>query len=213
VDADRRVLFFGDSFVAGVGDPTGRGWVGRVVAASFDAGLPLVAYNLGVRRETSLEVAARWREEARPRLRAQASYGVVLGFGVNDTTAEDGRLRVEPDEGAEALGRVLDGAQELGLPAFVVGLPPACEPAQDVRVGALSAAFAVVAAARGVPFVDVFGSLCANAAWTAEAAAGDGAHPGAGGYAALARLVLAGGWLEWLRGLGHTFLIQENPQT
>jgi lysophospholipase L1-like esterase len=49
-----------------------------------------------------------------------------------------------------------------------------------------------------VPFVDVFGSLCSNAPWTAEAAAGDGAHPGAGGYAALARLVLAGGWLEWL---------------
>jgi acyl-CoA thioesterase-1 len=198
VDADRRVLFFGDSFVAGVGDPTGRGWVGRVVAASFDAGLPLVAYNLGVRRETSLEVAARWRDEARPRLRAQASYGVVFGFGVNDTTVEDGRLRVEPGDGVAALGRVLDGAQELALPALVVGLPPAGEPAQDVRVGALSAAFAGVAAARGVLFVDVFGSLCANAAWTAEATAGDGAHPGAGGYAALARLVLAGGWLEWL---------------
>jgi acyl-CoA thioesterase-1 len=198
VDVDRRVLFFGDSFVAGVGDPTGRGWVGRVVAASFDAGLPLVAYNLGVRRETSLEVAARWRDEARPRLRAQASYGVVFGFGVNDTTAEDGRLRVEPSETVDALGRVLDGAQELGLPTLVVGPPPAGEPAQDVRVGALSAALAHGAATRGVPFVDVFGSLCANAAWTAETAAGDGAHPGAGGYAALGRLVLAGGWLEWL---------------
>jgi lysophospholipase L1-like esterase len=201
VDADRRVLFVGDSFVAGVGDPTGRGWVGRVVAASFDAGLPLVAYNLGVRRETSLEVAARWRGEASPRMRAPASYGVVGGFGVNDTTAEGGRLRVEPEAAVDALRRVLDGARELSLPALVVGPPPAGEPAQDVRVGALSAAFASVAATRGVPFVDVFGSLCANAAWTAEAAAGDGAHPGAGGYAALARLVLAGGWLEWLGGV------------
>jgi lysophospholipase L1-like esterase len=198
VDADRRVLFFGDSFVAGVGDPTGRGWVGRVVAASFDAGLPLVAYNLGVRRETSLEVAARWVGEARPRMRAQASYGVVFGFGVNDTTAEDGRLRVEADDAVDALARVLDGAHELGLPALVVGPPPVGEPAQDVRVGDLSAAFARVAAAHGSPFVDVFGSLCANAAWTAEATAGDGAHPGAGGYSALARLVLSGGWLEWL---------------
>ncbi|MEA2129694.1 MAG: acyl-CoA thioesterase [Solirubrobacteraceae bacterium] len=198
MDADRRVLFFGDSFVAGVGDPTGRGWVGRVVAASFDAGLPLVAYNLGVRRETSLEVAARWVDEARPRMRAQASYGLVFGFGVNDTTVEDERLRVEPGAGLDALGRVLDGAEQLALPALVVGLPPAGEPAQDVRVAALSTAFAGVATARGVPFVDVFGSLCSNAPWTAEAAAGDGAHPGAGGYAALARLVLAGGWLEWL---------------
>jgi acyl-CoA thioesterase-1 len=201
VDDDRRVLFFGDSFVAGVGDPTGRGWVGRVVGASFDAGLPLIAYNLGVRRATSLEVAARWRGEARPRLCGEASHGVVLGFGVNDTTVEEGRLRVQPGEGVEALGRVLDGARELALPALVVGLPPAGEPAQDARVRALSAAFSGVAEARGVPFVDVFGSLCANAAWTTEAAAGDGTHPGAGGYAALARLVLGGGWLGWLDAL------------
>jgi acyl-CoA thioesterase-1 len=212
MDADRRVLFFGDSFVAGVGDPTGRGWVGRVVAASFDAGLPLVAYNLGVRRETSVEVAARWHDEARPRMRARAGYGVVFGFGVNDTTAEDGRLRVEPGETVAALGRVLDGAAQLALPALVVGPPAAGEPAQDARVGALSAAFARVAAARGVPFVDVFGALCANAAWAAEAAAGDGAHPGAGGYAALAGLVLAGGWLDWLGAL-QPFLHSEKPQT
>jgi hypothetical protein len=46
--ADRRILFFGDSLVAGVGDPSGDGWVGRVVAASCAAGLPVTAYNLGV---------------------------------------------------------------------------------------------------------------------------------------------------------------------
>jgi acyl-CoA thioesterase-1 len=212
MDADRRVLFFGDSFVAGVGDPTGRGWVGRVVAASFDAGLPLVAYNLGVRGETSVEVAARWLGEARPRMRAHAGYGVVFGFGVNDTTEEDGRLRVEPDDAVDALGRVLDRAAQLGLPAFVVGLPPAGEPVQDRRVRGLSDAFGRVAAGRGVPFVDVFGTLCANAAWTAEATAGDGAHPGAGGYAALARLVLAGGWLQWLAEI-RPFLPPETPQT
>lgn len=50
---DRRVLFFGDSLVAGVRDPAGKGWVGRVVAASFAEGLALTAYNLGVRGETS----------------------------------------------------------------------------------------------------------------------------------------------------------------
>jgi acyl-CoA thioesterase I len=167
--------------------------VGRIVAASFDAGLPLVAYNLGVRRETSIEVAARWLDEARPRMRARARYGVVFGFGVNDTTAEDGRPRVEPGGAVDALGRVLDGAAQLALPALVVGPPPAGEPAQDAQAGALSRALRRVAAARGVPFVDVFAPVCANAAWTAEAAPGDGSHPGAGGYAALARLVLAGG--------------------
>ena len=36
------------------------GWVGRVVAASFAAGTPVTAYNLGVRGETSVQVASRW---------------------------------------------------------------------------------------------------------------------------------------------------------
>ncbi len=199
--SDRRVLFFGDSFVAGVGDTEGRGWVGRVAEASFAAGLPFTAYNLGVRRETSVEVAARWREEALPRLRADAAYGVVVGVGVNDTTVENGGLRVEPGLAVDALGRILDGVAELGPGAFVVGPAPSGDPAQDERIRALSAAFAAVAAARGLPFVAVLDALCADAAWTAEAAAGDGSHPGAGGYDALARLVLDGGWMDWLGGL------------
>ena len=38
----------------------------------------------------------------------------------------------------------------------------------------------------------------ATPAWTTEAAANDGSHPGAGGYQALAQLVLGGGWPVWL---------------
>ncbi len=92
----QRLLFFGDSLVAGVGDPTGRGWVGRVVAASFGLGFPLTAYNLGVRAETSEQVAARWRSEALPRLTAVTDARIILSFGANDTTIEQGRLRVAP---------------------------------------------------------------------------------------------------------------------
>jgi acyl-CoA thioesterase-1 len=201
-DGDRRVLFFGESFVAGVGDPTGLGWVGRVVAASFDAGLPLTAYNLGVRGETSLELEERLSAELRVRVRAaDAGYGVVFGLGVNDTTCEDGRVRVAPGLGTDALGRMLDVAAGLGARTFVVGPATSCEPAQDARVRDLSAAFARVAARRGAPFVEIVDALSAHPEWTAEAAAGDGVHPGAGGYAALAGLVLAAGWLDWLAGL------------
>jgi hypothetical protein len=39
-----HVLFFGDSHTVGVGDPSGLGWVGRVVAASHAAGTPLVSH-------------------------------------------------------------------------------------------------------------------------------------------------------------------------
>src|SRR5208282_2039603 len=46
--APRRVLFFGDSLVAGVGGPAGGGWVARVVIEAFRSGVPLTAYNLGI---------------------------------------------------------------------------------------------------------------------------------------------------------------------
>jgi acyl-CoA thioesterase-1 len=63
--APRRALFLGDSLVAGIGDSAGGGWVARVVGACHEQGMPVTAYNLGIRRETSLQVAARWRAEAR----------------------------------------------------------------------------------------------------------------------------------------------------
>ncbi len=202
-DRDLRVLFFGDSFVAGTGDPTARGWVGRVMAATWAAGTPMTGYPLGIRRETSVEVAARWQAEARPRLLAGADCRVVFSFGTNDATFEDGRSRVEPDMSVRTLVRVLDEARRLGLPAFVVGPPPSCDRDQDERVAMLSARFETVCQARSVPFVDVVQTLGACAAWVREARAGDGVHPAAGGYEAQAELVLAGGWREWLAATSH----------
>jgi len=198
--ADRRILFAGDSFVAGVGDPTGLGWVGRVVAACHAAGRPLTAYNLGVRGDTSAQVAARWAVEARARMAAaDASYGIVFALGTNDATHEHGRARVEPTRSVGTLGRMIAAACTAGLDVFVVGPPPAGERAQDDRVCLLSRRFAELASARGVPFVETAAVLRATRAWTAEAAAGDGAHPGAAGYAVLASIVLGGGFLDWLR--------------
>jgi acyl-CoA thioesterase-1 len=198
---ERRVLFFGDSFVAGAGDPTALGWVGRVSAAAHAAGLPLTPYNLGVRGQTSVEVAHRWQSEAWPRLFAQASISVVLSVGANDAvdSAIAGEPRVSPTRSVGALAGMLDEAQALELPAFVVGPPPVGERLPDDRLVELTAAFAELCATRGVPFVPVVEPLLGDATWRAECAAGDGAHPAAGGYAALARLVLDGGFLDWLR--------------
>lgn len=61
-----------------VGDPTGRGWVGRCVAAAYDAGTAVTPYNLGVRGDTSRDVLERWEGEARPRLAAEAAMRVVF---------------------------------------------------------------------------------------------------------------------------------------
>ncbi len=195
---DLRLLCYGDSFTAGVGDPEGRGWVGRVVAAAFAAGRPLTAYALGVRRETSVEVAVRWRFEAQARLAAGADTRVVFAVGANDTTVEDGRRRVEPDRSCMALGAMLDQAAGMRLPAAVAGPPPVGDAAQRERAVALSARFAELCAARDVPFWPVADALATDSAWLTEQAAGDGAHPGAAGYDLLARLLIERGLLDWL---------------
>ena len=200
---DRRILFFGDSFVAGVGDPTGLGWVGRVVAASHGGGRPLTAYNLGVRGDTSADVAARFAVEMDARTRAEAAtYGVVLGIGANDMTVTDDRLRVAPGMAVGTLNRLIDLTRARGHGVLIVGPPPIGDEAQDERIGKLSSRFAHVAAHRGIAFVETATPLCAHEGWRSEAAANDGSHPGAAGYAALAALVLDAGWTDWLAGLG-----------
>lgn len=78
---DLRVCLVGDSFVAGVGDPDHLGWVGRVAARSHGAGRPLTAYALGVRRQTSQDVADRWRAECTPRLPDGCDGRVVVAAG------------------------------------------------------------------------------------------------------------------------------------
>lgn len=195
---DLRLLCFGDSFVAGVGDPRGQGWVGRAVEAAHAAGRPLMAYNLGVRRETSIEVAVRWRFEAMPRRAAGADCRVIFAVGTNDTTLENGTARVAPERSCMALDKMLGQAAEIGLPAAVAGPPPAGDEQQRARIVALSDAFAEVCAARGVPFWPVAEMLIASRTWLDEAAAGDGAHPAAGGYGLLARTLLDAGLLDWL---------------
>jgi lysophospholipase L1-like esterase len=195
---DRRVLVFGDSIAAGVGDPEGRGWVGRVVAASQAAGLALTAYPLGVRRQTSVEVARRWQDEARPRLAADADTRVVFAVGVNDATIEEGVRRVAPQRSEATLARMLDQAAARGLPTFVVGPTPVDDAAHTDRIVSLSARFRAVCDDRDVAYCEVVEPLLASAAWMGEVAAGDGAHPAAGGYEALAHLVVAAGWREWL---------------
>ena len=197
---DRRVAFIGDSLVAGVGDPTGMGWVGRVVAASFGLGLPLTAYNLGVRRETSEQVAVRWRSETEPRLLPDSDARVVLSFGANDTTVEDGQLRVSPERSCAALAAILADAADAGLPVLMVGPAPVDDTAQNERIKALSAAFEEVCRRSGTAFVSVVEPLLASRVWMQEVAADDGAHPAADGYEALAQLVIAGGWVGWLEG-------------
>lgn len=122
----------------------------------------------------------------------------MLATGANDCVIEDGVPRLPAARSTALLGELLRTCAAAGLPAFVVGPAPVGDPEADAEVAGLDRAFAGVCKDAGVPYVPVARALQADGEWLNEAAAGDGAHPGAGGYAALARVVLAGGLLDWL---------------
>ncbi|HWT90351.1 MAG TPA: GDSL-type esterase/lipase family protein [Solirubrobacterales bacterium] len=197
---ERYVMFCGDSHTVGAGDPDALGWAGRVAAAAIVAGVPLTSYNLGVRGQTSVEVAARWRAEVAPRLPDDGSdVRAVFAFGANDVSLRDGEPRCSREESLGALASALDGAEELGMRAFVVGPAAIDDEAANKRIVALSAAFAELCEEREVPFAPLAEELRRSHLWRQEMAVGDGAHPGAWGYIEIARLVLAAGWIDWLR--------------
>jgi lysophospholipase L1-like esterase len=66
-------------------------------------------------------------------------------------------------------------------------------------VTALDKALAALCGRLGVPYASVFVGLMATSLWLDEARAGDGAHPGAGGYRRFAEIILASeAWRDWM---------------
>lgn len=188
---DLRICFFGDSFVNGTGDPAMLGWTGRVCASQD---WPLTHYNLGIRRDTSADVKARWQDEARRRLPPGVDGRLVFSFGANDSVIENGHPRVDPAASAANLRDILSIAKGLG-PVLVVGPPPLGDAIPHASLATLCTAFNAICRDLSVPYLPVLQPLTASRVWLQEAAAGDGAHPAAGGYQALADLVA--GWTAW----------------
>jgi lysophospholipase L1-like esterase len=194
VVTDIRICFIGDSSVNGTGDPQCLGWPGRVCATAIRRGYAITYYNLGIRRETSAEIAARWREECARRLPPTIDGRVVFSFGGNDTAIEQGRQRLSRDATLYNLRAIVQEARR-HYPTLLVGPPPVAEAAHNARIAALCQAMAAVAQELGVPYLPVCERLVQGQTWVQEAAQSDGAHPRQGGYSALAALVQA--WPAW----------------
>ena len=118
-----RLCFVGDSFVNGTGDPACLGWAGRLCVAAQQQGHEITYYNLGIRRQTSQDIADRWQEEVAARLPTECEGRIVFSFGVNDTTVEDGKERVTLAESLEHTRRILLAARQC-FPTLMVGPPP-----------------------------------------------------------------------------------------
>jgi lysophospholipase L1-like esterase len=188
-----RICFVGDSMTNGTGDHGHLGWVGRVLQDERKRHPELTGYNLGVRRDRSDQIRAHWKSEVERRLPPEYEGRVVMSCGVNDVAQErDPALTMKDVEAmlTEAKAR---------WPIFMIGAVPMPDESIRARSRSLDQAYTPLCARLGVPFLSVFDALLETSVWLDEARAGDGAHPGAGGYSRMAGLILASAvWQKWM---------------
>ena len=189
-----RIAFLGDSMTNGTGDPAMLGWVGRLCASAAARGHDVTAYNCGIRRNTSADIAARWHAEATARLPAEHPSALVFCFGVNDCVEENGAPRVPPEASLAHAASILTAAKTLA-PTLFIGPPPIDDPETNARTAALDRQYATLCATLAIPYLPTLAPLLANPHWIPEARAGDGAHPATRGYAAMAALIDP--WPPW----------------
>ena len=155
-----RLIAFGDSMVAGAGDPDHLGWIGRALIGRR----AITLYNLGVRRETSADIAARWRAEATPRFTEDEPMRIVFSFGANDCYPLNGAPRVSQADSLKNAQAMLTGA-DAHCPVLLVGPPPMADPGVSARLEVLNENLKVLAARLKIPFIDVFQPLEADGLW------------------------------------------------
>ena len=198
-------MYVGDSFVAGLGDSTGLGWVGRIANESHRRGLPLTTYNLGVRRDTSLLICERLAREVAPRLAHADIPRIVVSHGVNDTALDNGTTRVSRADSVTALRRISTAIGRTEL--MFIGPPAVDDDHQNERISALSDTLQKESKSLGIPYLACFESTVAGSVWRRQVREGDGFHPDATGYEHLAAIIEAS-LLEWLSP--HTIRASQN---
>ncbi len=212
-----RICFVGDSITVGTGDDRYQGWPALAAAAEAARGHDVTLYNLGVRGDTSVQIAARWHSESRARLPDDVNGALVFSFGVNDAaiepTADPDRQRVPPAQSIATAREILSTAQAW-LPTLMIGPTPVRVDGVQIvrspqvtydflneRTRAINAAYADLAAELGVPYLELFTELVGDPAWAAALQTGDGVHPAQAGYAMMAeRIGRWPGWRRWFDG-------------
>jgi lysophospholipase L1-like esterase len=196
--AQMRICFIGDSFVSGAFDDECLGWVGRISAAARHRKHDVSPYNLGVRGETSLQIARRWRSEAEARQSAQQEGRLVFEFGVNDAREVNGKRQLEAAQSLASAREILSAAIAW-KPTLMIGPPPGGDVARNERVKDLSHMMADLCTLLGVPYFDSYAALVASPTFIASTKAVDGTHPNAAGYAEWARMIDEWAtWRSWL---------------
>lgn len=193
-----RICFFGESYVNGVGDPTTQGWVGRLCADAISKGHQLTVYNCGIRGATSTLVRDTWQAEASARFKPGEKFAVVFSYGTNDCWRENGQTQVSLETQIENTTAVLKAASAR-WPTLFVG-PPGLPGYADNTIRVSDHAERCVQTQKicshlNVPYFDTLSVYDGFKQWHTEAKAGDGVHPGAGGYGEMAAALAL--WAPW----------------
>jgi lysophospholipase L1-like esterase len=160
---------------------------GPVVHRGTQAGNAATFYNLGVRQNTTQDILARWETECGLRLPSSCDGRVVLSWGVNDTVVEHGVWRAPLEKSVATLRHILK--HSIKYTVLLVGPPPVEEEAHNERILLLSQAYAHEAKALGIPYIELFSPVVADADYRREVSSHDGSHPGSDGYAKMAQLI------------------------
>ncbi len=191
------ICALGDSFVEGIGDPTparlGAGWVGRLATRTLDVlaptGTVVRLHDLGMRGQTTREIAARAGAQLHAAVEAADLALVVCSYGTNDAYRQ-----VDPAETAEAadeiLAAIVDAADRVsGHAVLWVAPPPVVDLAVDERTDALARTLTEGFDEAGAVLSDPRTPLRAEPGYLARLAELDGAHPDGTGYDQIATLV------------------------
>lgn len=183
------IYFVGDSITLGWRDEEAAGWPARLMRRLHRRGHAITGYNLGIRGDTSREIADRWQAEVQRRQRGPNAL-IVFAFGVNDAKIEpDGRRSMPAEETDANLRRILRSAREHAV--LLIGPGPVDETTMHRHLNAdgqsampspasiseIAQAMSEAAAAVAVPYLDLLGTLSASETWRRSLAETDGLHP------------------------------------
>ncbi len=178
------ICYFGDSLTLGFGDEAGLGWPGRLNNALIGKGQQVTSYNLGVRKDTSMQMQYRWQNEVKPRKLSDTDLKLVFSFGVADVA------NGIPTEQSLAAGvSMLTQAKAMG-DVMMVGPTPINDQPKREEITALSRMLAGLCKRIDVPFIPTIDTMHRSFVYGQALNDGDGVHPTASGYAELADYIL-----------------------
>ncbi|MCH8197793.1 MAG: GDSL family lipase [Proteobacteria bacterium] len=203
-----RICFVGDAILRGVDDTVHLGWPERLCTGARKDGHRVTLCNLAVRRQTTAEIARRWRAECEARLAFDVPGALIFAFGANDMACDPGTLfRASPARSEITARKIIEEAAawkpvlwigpapvaaRITVEAAAHGLGPDYH---NKRLRMLAPAYGSIAEDLGVPFLDLYAALAADRRWARSLEAGDGVYPDGDGYGLIAEII--GQWPAW----------------